>query len=69
MFAAQAPADAQDARRLCFLTRSQISSAPTIGATAEYYFNPMVSAYARYEHTDFTTDSTRISSRMSLRSA
>jgi hypothetical protein len=25
------------------------------GLTAEYYFNPLVSTYARYEHTDFTS--------------
>ena len=25
---------------------------PTLG---EYYFNPLLSAYARYEHTDFTS--------------
>jgi len=23
------------------------------GATAEYFFNPYLSVYARYEHTDF----------------
>ena len=23
------------------------------GLTAEYYFNPLVSTYVRYEHTDF----------------
>jgi hypothetical protein len=26
-----------------------------IGTTAEYYFNPLLSAYARYEHTNFTS--------------
>jgi len=26
-----------------------------LGATGEYYFNPVLSAYARYEHTDFTS--------------
>jgi hypothetical protein len=26
-----------------------------LGATSEYYFNPVLSAYARYEHTDFTS--------------
>jgi hypothetical protein len=26
-----------------------------VGATAEYYFNPMWSTYFRYEHTDFTS--------------
>jgi hypothetical protein len=26
-----------------------------LGATGEYYFNAVLSAYARYEHTDFTS--------------
>jgi hypothetical protein len=26
-----------------------------LGATADYYFNPVVSLYSRYEHTDFTS--------------
>jgi hypothetical protein len=25
------------------------------GATAEYYFNPVLSVYARYEHTNFNS--------------
>jgi hypothetical protein len=33
----------------------QIDQRTKIGATGEYYFNPVVSAYARYEHTDFTS--------------
>lgn len=33
----------------------QIDRRTKLGATAEYYFNPVLSAYARYEHTDFTS--------------
>lgn len=35
--------------------RSSTSARTKVGATAEYYFNPLMSAYARYEHTDFTS--------------
>ncbi len=34
---------------------SQVDQRTKLGATAEYYFNPLMSAYARYEHTDFTS--------------
>lgn len=33
----------------------QVDQRTKLGATAEYYFNPLMSAYARYEHTDFTS--------------
>jgi hypothetical protein len=33
----------------------EIDRRTKLGATAEYYFNPVWSAYARYEHTDFTS--------------
>lgn len=34
---------------------AQLDERMKIGATADYYFNPLMSAYARYEHTDFTS--------------
>jgi predicted porin len=34
---------------------SQLDQRTKLGATGEYYFNPLMSAYARYEHTDFTS--------------
>ena len=33
----------------------QVDQRTKLGATAEYYFNPLLSAYARFEHTDFTS--------------
>jgi hypothetical protein len=42
-----------------FAGEQQIDRRTKYGATSEYYFNPVWSIYARYEHTDFTsTDST-----------
>ena len=38
-----------------FVGEPQIDERTKLGATAEYYFNPVLSAYARYEHTDFTS--------------
>ena len=38
-----------------FFSDPQIDRRTKFGATGEYYFNPMMSAYARYEHTDFTS--------------
>ncbi|HXG78617.1 MAG TPA: outer membrane beta-barrel protein, partial [Methyloceanibacter sp.] len=31
----------------------QVDQRTKVGATGEYYFNPITSAYVRYEHTDF----------------
>jgi hypothetical protein len=42
--------------------RSSISAASS-GATGEYYFNPLMSVYARYEHDpsgDFVEDEIKI---------
>ena len=48
---------------------AQVDRRTKIGATSEYYFNPVLSAYARYEHTDFTsTDAQTILSRTRSRS-
>ena len=33
----------------------QLDQRNKIGTTAEYYFNPLLSAYARYGHTNFTS--------------
>ena len=38
-----------------FVGDPQIDRRTKIGATGEYYFNPVMSAYARYEHTDFNS--------------
>ncbi len=38
-----------------FVDDPQIDRRTKIGATSEYYFNPVMSAYARYEHTDFNS--------------
>lgn len=38
-----------------FAEDPQIDRRTKFGATSEYYFNPILSAYARYEHTDFTS--------------
>ena len=38
-----------------FASDPQIDRRTKLGATGEYYFNPTMSAYARYEHTDFTS--------------
>jgi hypothetical protein len=38
-----------------FASDPQIDRRTKFGATGEYYFNPTMSAYARYEHTDFTS--------------
>lgn len=38
-----------------FASNPQIDRRTKFGATGEYYFNPVMSAYARYEHTDFTS--------------
>ena len=31
------------------------TAVPKSGPPAEYYFNPVMSAYGRYEHTDFNS--------------
>ncbi|MGA8691406.1 MAG: outer membrane beta-barrel protein [Methyloceanibacter sp.] len=33
----------------------QVDQRVKAGLTADYYFNPVVSVYGRYEHTDFTS--------------
>lgn len=38
-----------------FAGTTQLDQRTKLGATAEYYFNPLLSAYVRYEHTDFTS--------------
>jgi hypothetical protein len=38
-----------------FAGTTQLDQRTKLGATGEYYFNPLLSAYARYEHTDFTS--------------
>jgi hypothetical protein len=38
-----------------FVGDPQVDQRVKLGATADYYFNPVVSLYSRYEHTDFTS--------------
>jgi hypothetical protein len=38
-----------------FAGSSQVDQRTKVGATGEYYFNPVLSAYVRYEHTDFSS--------------
>ncbi len=38
-----------------FVGDPEIDRRTKFGATGEYYFNPVLSAYASYEHTDFTS--------------
>jgi hypothetical protein len=40
-----------------FVGDNQVDQRTKIGATGQYYFNPTMSAYASYEHTDFTSTS------------